>query len=398
MGGPPGPVGWFLQRSSERFVELDGLRGICAVIVLFWHLLLTFPGAWSVLENGRVPDGWSDPMAWILGTPLSVTVFGSAAVLVFFVLSGFVLTLSFEKVDRLRYAPFIIKRVVRIWAPFAVAILISVGGAALLRTTVVPASDWLRDWSWTEPLSVRVLVHHLGMTGGAISYNNPMWSLVHELRVSVVFPLIVLAALRAPLATVAAAGLLSLGAVALMTNDQRWSVESLLSTLSYVYLFAAGAALYRVLPKLRAGLQRLPDAGALAIWAAIIGGLWFCFWLDHTRIDKWNAFPIGVLSIAVVAMTLRGDLVSRTLSTPVAKFLGRISYSLYLIHLPVMLIVLHLWAERPGLDAARVIAFVLCFPAAWLLNLAVERPAQDFGRWLAAQTPGWKAAALSAGR
>jgi peptidoglycan/LPS O-acetylase OafA/YrhL len=368
------------------------------VIVLLYHLLLTAPAAWDVLEHGREPLGWSDPMAWVIGTPLSIAVFGSAAVLVFFVLSGFVLTLSFEKVDRYRYAPFLIKRVVRIWAPFAVSILISAAGAALLRSTDTPASDWLRDWSWTEPPDVRVLAHHLAMTGAEVSYNNPMWSLVHELRVSVVFPLIALAALRAPIATVAIAGALSVGAVVLMTDHQRWSVGSLLSTLSYVYLFAAGAALYRVLPALRARLSRIPRVGILAIWAVIAGGLWFCFWLDYVRTDKWDLFPIGVLSIAVVTMALRGDAVSRMLSGPVAKFLGRISYSLYLIHMPVMLIVLHLWGERPGLDVARFIAFGLCFPAAWLLNLAVERPAQDFGRWLAAQTSGWKTAAASAGR
>jgi len=387
-----------LQRSGERFAELDGLRGICAVAVLLWHVLLTFPRAWAVYEYGAPLQGWADPMAWIFRTPLGIAVFGSAAVTIFFVLSGFVLALSFERVDRLRYPPFLVKRVVRIWAPFAVAILVSVAGAALLRATPVPASDWFRDWSWSEPLDGRTLFHHLAMTGAAVTYDTPMWSLVHELRVSIVFPLIVLGALRAPRATLAVATAVSLAAVGLQADGQRWSLESALATLGYVYLFAAGAVLYAVLARLRARLQQLSTGAVAAIWAVILGGLWFCVSVEHFRTDKWAGLIVGVLSIAVVAMTLRGDLVSRALSGRGAKFLGRISYSLYLIHLPVILIVLHAWGERPGLNLARAAALLLCFPAAWLLNLAVERPAQDLGRWLAAQTVNWKAAVAPAGR
>jgi len=397
-GPSPVAIGWVLQRSGERFVELDGLRGICAVAVLLWHVLLTYPRAWAVFEHGAPLQGWADPMAWIFRTPLGIAVFGSAAVTIFFVLSGFVLALSFERVDRFRYPPFLIKRVVRIWAPFAVAILISMGGAALLRSTPVPASDWFRDWSWSEPLNARILFHHLAMTGAAVTYDTPMWSLVHELRVSIIFPVIALGALRAPVTTLAVATAVSLAAVALQADDQRWSLESLLATLGYVYLFAAGAVLYAVFPRLRAGLQRLSTGGVVAIWAVILGGLWLCVSVAHFRTDKWAGLTVGVLSIAVVAMVLRGDLVSRALSGRAAKFLGRISYSLYLIHLPVILIVLHAWGDRPGLTVARVAALLLCFPVAWLLNVAVERPAQDLGRWLAAQTVNWKATAVSAER
>src|ERR1700735_4161538 len=74
------------EAGSRKLMELEALRGVAAVIVLFHHFLLIVAPR---LHGRNFPD---DPIA-LVRTPLFALVNGSAAVAVFFVLSGFVLTL-----------------------------------------------------------------------------------------------------------------------------------------------------------------------------------------------------------------------------------------------------------------------------------------------------------------
>jgi len=62
---------------SSRLVELEATRGVAAIVVVAYHLFLSF---------------WLKPMTQLFGTPLFAFVNGPAAVVTFFVLSGFVLT------------------------------------------------------------------------------------------------------------------------------------------------------------------------------------------------------------------------------------------------------------------------------------------------------------------
>src|SRR3954453_4043897 len=69
----------------ERLIELEAVRGIASVLVLVHHSLLGF--APSLHGLVAPPGPWS-----LFGTPFFAFIDGSAAVVVFFVLSGFVLT------------------------------------------------------------------------------------------------------------------------------------------------------------------------------------------------------------------------------------------------------------------------------------------------------------------
>ena len=86
----------------------------------------------------------------------------------------------------------------------------------------------------------------------------------------------------------------------------------------------------------------------------------------------------GCLILVVVALTC--NVVSDLLSTPPVRWLGRISFSLYLTHLPVRdWIVPYIPVQgllRP------VVLFALCLLAAEVFYLAVERPATRLSRKL----------------
>src|SRR5579871_4991414 len=86
------------RTALPRLRSLDSLRGAAAVVVLLNHYLLTLPD--TVEDRARLmSQGFSAPWAWLYLTPLRLVVDGFGAVLVFFVLSGLALGLSFDAVD-----------------------------------------------------------------------------------------------------------------------------------------------------------------------------------------------------------------------------------------------------------------------------------------------------------
>jgi peptidoglycan/LPS O-acetylase OafA/YrhL len=99
---------------NPRLPELDGLRGLAALTVFFSHVIGLFPGH----EAFRVQK-----------TPLHILWDGNAAVVFFFLLSGYVLALPFVDAGRraIRPASFIIKRLFRLypayWCGLALALV-----------------------------------------------------------------------------------------------------------------------------------------------------------------------------------------------------------------------------------------------------------------------------------
>jgi peptidoglycan/LPS O-acetylase OafA/YrhL len=102
-----------LRREADprRFHELDSLRGVAALTVVFHHFSRICPESFTHL---------------LIRTPLRLLVAGHQAVILFFLLSGFVLTLPYKKKTRLSYAPFLLKRVCRIYLPYLGALSLAI--------------------------------------------------------------------------------------------------------------------------------------------------------------------------------------------------------------------------------------------------------------------------------
>src|SRR5690606_7470689 len=115
----------------RRLGALDGLRGWAAVTVFLSHCACTLSGA---------------AYAWAVHSPLRLFLDGQAAVDLFFVLSGFVLTLPFLRGENGGWGSFVLRRGFRLypthWVAFAIAWILS--GLVL--------SENLNAWGAAYPL------------------------------------------------------------------------------------------------------------------------------------------------------------------------------------------------------------------------------------------------------
>ncbi len=99
-----------------RIVGLDSIRFICAFWVLIGHLGM-FP-LWAAIDR-------STPIGLFLNRIYGLTMCAPAAVIVFFVISGFCIHYPFRHGERVRLANFYLRRYLRIGLPLAVALLIA---------------------------------------------------------------------------------------------------------------------------------------------------------------------------------------------------------------------------------------------------------------------------------
>ncbi|HWA21278.1 MAG TPA: acyltransferase [Caulobacterales bacterium] len=348
----------------QRISALDSIRGIAAFTVFLVH--------WLSFVMPPVASASKLDMALKAFVHL-----GHPAVIVFFVLSGFVLAgFLFNKPDT-PYANFALKRLVRLYPAFAVSIVLGCGLYLLTYSHQAKGfnAEFWADWD-APPNPVMLLRHFLllGIVDSDLTLNGPMWSLVYEMRLSLLMPLLAFAALRAPWALlVAAAGAYvvtepMIEALGLSSRPYLGGslVGSVLVTLHYVFPFAVGALLARLWrdgwPK-----RALTPAMELAIVALGLGAL-----------AAENDFVTTLAAAAIIGVALKGRVLRRWLMQRPLVWLGKISYSLYLFHVPVMLAVVH--AGSP------LFPHWLLFGASLALSFAV---ATAMYHWVEAPSVAW---------
>lgn len=362
-----------------RLVALDSLRGIAALSVVIYHSMLVSPRLHGFLDGRGVPYIVSgDVTALVLTvTPPSLLWAGREAVLLFFVLSGFVLALPFVEEGRRPpgYAAFAAKRVVRLLLPCAAVALLLAALVPLVGPEPRPGlSRWFND-AWAERVTPRLVLGHATLLlPGGYSLNSPMWTLHYELRVSLLFPLLALLcrAGTAVLGAAAAAG------VVVCLAEMKFIGTGALTTLLFVPHFALGAMLARHRREVAASVAGSGAAARAALWLGCYALLTFR-WLAPANglvCDLVN----GAGAALLIALVLGSRRVQTALEAGPWPWLGAVSYSLYLVHVPVLLTALHLappsvpvWMVAAGAPAASLLA-------AAVLHRLVERPSIALGR------------------
>jgi peptidoglycan/LPS O-acetylase OafA/YrhL len=371
--------------ARKRLPEIDAVRGIAAATVVAWHSLLIFP---SIGADTRAAGlTWLNVVKY---SPLRAVFAGPQAVLLFFVISGFVLSLPLLGERRPDYRRFFIRRVARIWPAYAVACLCAFAAtAAAGNSRIDRLSPWFNS-VWQRPVTPGAVAHHLILvdrfpTG---SFDPVLWSLVYEMRLSIVFPLIVLAVVFARRWWLAAAGALILTYVATRAAPNASVLGgSYTVTLRYAGFFATGVLLAIHRGALVSGYQRLPsrERVAVALAGLIVYTYPFWMWRPHSVVADYVAAALGSGAFLVVALGARR--VSWLLRTRPMQVLGRVSYSLYLLHALVVVGLTHVLYGRAPLAVIVLGVWPVALGAAYLSERFVEQPGIRVGRTLAARVP-----------
>lgn len=364
-----------------RYRSLDSVRGLAALAVVLYHAFLSLVGGGENREQ-LLQYGVQAPMAWLYATPLRLAVSGPAAVILFFVLSGFVLTISLE--SRTTYLGYAISRFARIWLPFSVAILASAALCLFLSQTRVPGSSTWFQAQWGMTLTGSDVIRHLTMVGTIVDLDSPMWSLIHELRISLLVPLLILFWSRFGNYSILAAAALSLVSVATLGNvpmPARYS--SWVSTGTYVYFFVLGIAIASEREKFAQMVAPLKGGVVPLLWAIALAGLA----VAPADTSSVVTMPNGLLLLAnglaaALLIVLCASKQPSLLLRRIPMFLGRISYSLYLTHMVVIMAVLHLIAGRLPIQVGLTLAVPFAICVADVCQRYVELPSQKAGKFM----------------
>ena len=363
-----------------RFRALDSLRGLAAVIVMLNHTVLS------------IPEGSQGPFLQYIGPASAMG--GRFAVMLFFVLSGFVLALPYFAGTNSAYGPYLVRRFCRVYPPFAFAVLVAALLCHLLGGRSLPmVSAWPND-AWSSPVTWGVVLSHLLMTGihfSAIRLDSPAWSLIIEMRVSIIFPLLVLYVRRFGWSGVAAALVAAFAcakARAALGETSLFVAESLTGTIlltgRYAALFFLGVIVAARLDQIKEMMVRVAPKLHGGIFIGMVFILMMVTYMKEAGIHiGYVDMFFGMFTMYLIVLCVTFPRFAKHLSGSVSLWLGDISYSLYLIHTPVLLAVFYLLNGRMSLGGMIALALPAMLIAGHVMHYLIERPSMIVGRKLA---------------
>jgi len=394
-----------------RFDQLDGLRGVAALVVALHHGVMVFDrGLHTGLpEDQRFP--W-DPA--LVGKPFLLFTAGDFAVSLFFILSGFVLAQSFLR-SPLGFLGSVSKRYVRLTMPIVVTSLLALTAAVVITNAPLPGAPTAGRsaadlWGALRFCLFEALYKSTVSGVSTPTYNGVLWTIPIEFQGSVL--LIALVGLIQRVTTEPGFQRNLLGVTALLWLLAAWH--------SRLGGFAVGAALYtlvasgRMRPSRRIAvpiavlvlgvfLGTMPEhAARIEAYDRLIRLLGFspeeanvallqhplAFVLPLAEHFPYRFTPVGfwhaVGATLVLVSVLGSDGLGRLFSSRICLWLGRVSFMLYLVHATSYLSVgLPLFGalaktgvgELPASILSAAASMVVAFAVADILSRTVERSA-----------------------
>jgi peptidoglycan/LPS O-acetylase OafA/YrhL len=371
---------------STRYEELDSIRGIAALMVLLSHLFFIFPSVGSVLNS---KFGLSSTFFWN----------GHSAVIIFFVLSGFVLSLPFYKYDKPSYVEYIIKRVCRIYIPYIVIVAIAIVFKMILQPKIGTIPGLVNWGLWSEKVSFHNILNHILFINefNSDSFVMVVWSLVHEMRISIIFPFIVLLLVKLKIKlSILLAIILSFFSVLLIMNfPTKFNIPvstNYFITLHYISMFIIGSLLAK------SRHQFINNIYKMKVFITLIGIVFFYFpgipfkivsmivgEVNYTVYQMVIDWIISIGAASLIILVLNSRMVSKILLIKPIKLLGKISYSLYLVHPVVLLTMVHILYGFLPIPFILFVSFILSLLLSWLSYKYIEYPSIKFGKYLSKQ-------------
>ena len=320
------------ETKAPYFPELSSIRGIAAIVVLFGH-------AFDIIQRAPAVRPLSATHSIYAAFEfIAASLNGNAAVEMFFVLSGLVLSLSLDRRSGAWtgwVSAFYIRRVYRIYPALWVSLIVVIG--LLPFEQIACGSGICTRWATTafqqSYTSSQISRSFLGIF---VRLNGPTWSLRVELFYSLLFPLIFLA-LRSPKAKLPSLLLFLLLAVAPIPR---------LFSIHYILAFALGS----LIPLYKVGNRGIPFRclTLLAVAVLIFSPQALArFNMEDKTLEIIEMFA----SFAIVYAIFHRHVDTPFLRNRTLFYFGEISYSVYVLHFPLLFSLFY--AETAGVRCVR---------------------------------------------
>ena len=325
------------QGAKKRLTELDGLRGVAALAVVFFHYTVVFPRFY--------PDALPAPVTFD---------YGHFGVHLFFMISGFVILMSLERQGATR--DFIFSRIIRLYPVYWLAVCLTFftlaafplpgQGQTLFQFFV--NLTMLQDYAKVDPV------------------DGVYWSLTYELGFYAYLFAVVRAGLSKRIDLIAA--LMIVGALTF-----KWTMPIIPHPLHYIFLinayghlFAAGILMYRC-----------HNDGWTPVRGALLGLVVIAQFIEpavHFGDRGVEGAIVIAMWLAIFIAAIRSDFLS-VLGSPIFVFFGRISYPLYLVHQMIgFVVMMHLQRAGAGWWGSVIGAIVFAIALSTAMTLFFDEP------------------------
>ena len=329
---------------SQRMPLIDALKAIASQLVLFHHFSSYGPLARAAQEMAP------DLMAWLFE-------YARMSVQVFLVIAGFLAAKGLSpEGNPLKQAPWglLYKRYTRLIIPFMVAIALSIVCAAI-------ADRWMEDDAIPGRASLLQWLAHATLLHGVLgidSLSAGVWYVAIDFQLFALFSLLLWLSRRSMIVPVLTIGL-AVASLFHFNRDASWDNWA-------IYFFGAY------------GL------GIVAWWASNKRVLSFWLGLILTvvvaalMVDFRPRIALALATALLLAFSRRTGLLYRWPQDAVLGYLGQISYSVFLVHFPILLVVNALFDAFTQMQPVHV---TLGWMVAWGSSLII---ASLFYRWVEA--------------
>lgn len=378
--------------TNQRLDLIDALRGFAALWVFLYHI-------WNVLNpwgNSQVaPVVWDSSKPWSYWISFVLFQYGYFGVTIFFVVSGFCIHLPQARKhaqagsDQLKVFDFARRRFWRLYPAYFASLFVASLSLGVMRLMEYRARGWplpLPDHFHEQAFGVNEIGYNafflLPFFESAKDLNSVLWTLVFEVQFYLLYPLLLVLMQRIGLVPV---GLVLLIAEALLVPVPK-SVDSYLKHNPWEYLFLAKYFewyLGVIAAELIVNRRRLASKMVLG-QVTLLMALCSLGCVFVPLLWPYRDIAVAITTFFLLLCMLPSD---SSQPKPPGKllrafiWLGLFSYSLYLLHIPLMRII-HagntLLAESLGNPDWQRWLILDCVPiviaASWLFFLVFEKP------------------------
>ena len=365
---------------NRRYFALDGLRGLAALYVLFFHVTwLNHFSQSTLVRNGYL------------------------AVDLFFILSGFIIAASYRQ--RLNSfadgMTFLRRRFFRVY-PMHAFVLLAMTALECLKVVAWKAGAPVDQVPFSQGYGAGYLVLNALFVQGfgfadRTSWNVPSWSVSAEFLAYILFAILTAVGFfrHRALIFIAALGACA-GYFALSCSFNTLDLTYRFGIFRCLAGFAIGVAIYEL--KLRGGLKRLDSLSFAATSTIEIAAMAATIFVLSVVTDQWSALIVPAFAVLILVFQKDGGLISQLLARDWPQAMGRLSYSFYLVHVPIRIVASSILVKL-GTPAIRnagdqqilqvplwlgdlmIIAFIaIALLISSVTFRVVEEPARMFGR------------------